>query len=355
MPKAHQTTEMQTLLRNIQENAVTINGIIERILERHEESEKSRRVRELNSQLFDQSSYYLRAGGKRMRPYTTVMAGRLFGEATEELYVAGASVELLHNFTLVHDDIMDADKVRRGIKTAHEAFGIPAAINMGDYLHATSYFVASELESPELGRGVVKSLSAAARDISMGQNLDMSFETLTDVDEAEYLRMISLKTAALYKCSASLGGIVGGMQKGSRITADKRQLDALEDYGENLGLAFQIRDDYLGVFGDESKTGKSVGNDIKRGKRTFILIQAKERATTAQRERIWRAVGNLNAPKSELTDALEVIKGLGLDEKCQELAESYASKAISAIGNFNNSEARRSLSLLAEYEIQRDS
>jgi len=264
-------------------------------------------------------------------------------------------VELLHTFTLVHDDIMDADKMRRGIKTAHEAFGVPAAINMGDYLHATAYFVASGIASPDLGGSVQKSLATAARDISMGQNLDMSFEKLSDVTVNEYVRMIDLKTAALYRCAASMGGMIGGLNDRGRVSADMNQLKALEIYGKNLGLAFQIRDDYLGAFGDESKTGKSVGNDIRRGKRTFILIKAMELASVAQKEKIWRVAGRLDVSESALSDALQVLRDLRVDSKSQALSEEYERKAVSALDIFDDSEAKRLLTLLSEYAITRES
>jgi geranylgeranyl diphosphate synthase type I len=342
------------LIANMQRIAADVDEIIKKILNQETKSPAQSRVQQLNQQLYDQAYYYLGAGGKRMRPFTTVMAGHLFGDIDQFLYLAGASVELLHNFTLIHDDIVDEDKVRRGVKTAHEAFGLPNALNAGNYLHATVYFVASELEHLTDGKGFHRALSIAARKISEGQNLDMSFESINDVAVEEYLHMIESKTAALYECAAELGGLVGGMHHMSRLIADSRQSSALKTFGKNLGLGFQMRDDYLGIFGDYSKTQKPVGSDLKRGKKTYIVIKALRSASPSQLRRINTVLGNASASERQMQDALLVLRELGVDEDCQNLSRQYAQKAVSALAAFDDSEAKDSLTLMADYAVKRE-
>jgi geranylgeranyl diphosphate synthase type I len=348
------TKDSSELIAKMQSIAAEVDDIIREILCQETKSPSQSRVQRLDQQLYDQAYYYLGAGGKRMRPFTTVMAGHLFGDIDKSLYLAGATVELLHNFTLIHDDIVDEDTVRRGVKTAHEAFGLPNALNAGNYLHATVYFIASELEQVTNGKGFHRALSIAARKISEGQNLDMSFEGINDVTVEEYLHMIESKTAALYECAAELGGLVGGMRNISRLTADSHQVSALRTFGKNLGLGFQMRDDYLGAFGDSSKTQKPVGSDLKRGKKTYIVIRALSSASTSQLRRINTVLGNASASESQMQDALLVLRELGVDDDCQILSQQYAQAAVSALAAFNDSEAKKSLTLMADYAVTRE-
>lgn len=303
------------------------------------------------------AAYYLPSlGGKRMRPYVTIMCGRMFGEADEQLYLSALSVELLHNFTLVHDDIMDRDDFRRGHPTVHKEFGETVAILAGDLLFSKAFEAASVAEEVSGSKGIVRQLSTASIKVDEGQFLDISFEKRLSVSIEEYLKMIYLKTASLYECSALIGGIVGGVASSStRSVANENQLFLLAEYGKNLGLAFQIRDDYLGVFGDASKTGKPVGNDLRRGKKTVITIMASESASGAQLARFQSVLGNSTATTGELNEAISLLKDMGIDAKCIASAKEYAERAVKSLSAFPETGVRELLQALAHYASTRES
>jgi geranylgeranyl diphosphate synthase type I len=304
--------------------------------------------------LLDHAYYYPSLGGKRMRPIITIVTGQLFGEANEALSVGAASVELVHNFTLMHDDIMDKDETRRGRKTAHEAFGVNSALNAGDYLFALAMVVACEAERLANVKGVAMSLARTVTDVSIGQQLDVEYENVPDVTVPEYLKMVEKKTATLFECSCEIGGILGGMKGKERLTATSDQIGTLRSFGLNLGLAFQIRDDYLGTFGDTKKIGKPVGNDLRRGKKNYVVIAGLGSASSSQRERLEEVLGKNSATDAQISDALGVLRTLGIDMKCQELAQDYMERAISYVSGFDVSESREFLERLSKYAVTRE-
>ncbi|MEM3671194.1 MAG: polyprenyl synthetase family protein [Thermoprotei archaeon] len=305
--------------------------------------------------LYEAASYMPSLGGKRMRPFVTLQAGRLFGETYDATVYAAVGVELLHNFTLVHDDIMDRDDFRRNKPTVHKKYGDPVAILAGDLLFSKAFWSAVKSEEAAGRAGVVEALSEASTRVDEGQYLDMSFESRRDVSESEYLEMIKLKTAALYECSAVMGGIAGGRNGSSIRHATEPELEALREYGLNLGLAFQIRDDYLGSFGSPETTGKPVGNDIKRGKKTLVVICALERCSPSQAARLSSTLGNLSASEREVNDAIGLLREIGVDSECEKTSLKYAAKAAESISTLPETEARVLLSSLAEYAALRNS
>lgn len=303
------------------------------------------------------AAYYLPSlGGKRMRPYVTIMCGRMFGDVDEQLYLSALSVELLHNFTLVHDDIMDKDEFRRGHPTVHKEYGETVAILAGDLLFSKAFEAASIAEERTGAAGIVRQLSLASIKVDEGQFLDISFEGRHSVSMEEYLRMIYLKTASLYECSALIGGLTGGIvSAASRSAANENQRGFLAEYGKNLGLAFQIRDDYLGVFGDASKTGKPVGNDLRRGKKTLITIMATGLASGTQLTRFESVLGNSLATAEELNGVISMLKELEIDTKCVVTAKEYAEKAVESLDTFPQTRVRALLQALAQYASTRES
>ncbi len=347
------STSGQDLLKAIQHVASKIDDVIAKSLNQGRPLMGSR-IDRLTQELFNRAYYYPSAGGKRVRPFVTVMAGRLFGDADEALYMAGASVELLHNFTLIHDDIMDADKTRRGLKTAHEAFGLANAINVGDYLRTRAILVAYEAERLANVNGIVASLAESECRISEGQNMDMAFESMDDVTVDEYLEMIQGKTGALFECSSRIGGIIGGVRGTTRSFGDQDQIHALSSYGINLGIVFQIRDDYLGTFGEQSVIQKPVGNDIRNGKKTLVVISALESASPSQARQIRQALGNAKATEAQINRALTTLRDLKADVKCQTLAQAYADKSVSALSRFAETEGMRHLTRLARFAATRN-
>lgn len=306
-------------------------------------------------QLYDASSYMPSLGGKRMRPFITVESARLFGDDDKATRLAGASVELLHNFTLVHDDIMDKDDFRRGKPTVHKIFGESLAILAGDLLFSKAFYAASMSEELSGVRGVVKALSVASARVDEGQYMDISFESRHTVSEEEYLSMIYLKTAALYECAAIMGGIVGGPAGTERKHGEPEDLASLREYGKSLGLAFQIRDDYLGTFGESRLTGKPVGNDVRRGKKTLVIVLAKQRCSSTQEKIIDSVLGSNIASDSEVHSVVDLFVDLGVDRECEDRAWKYASEAKARLQRLPAQESRRLLEELADYSVYRTS
>lgn len=217
--------------------------------------------------LYEPAQYILDLGGKRLRPILVLAACELYGTAAEEALPAALAVEVFHNFSLVHDDIMDKAPMRRGKSTVHEKWNLNTAILSGDAMLVEAYRLLCEAPQaliPEL----LYSFSAMARQLCEGQQLDMEFEERTQVSTSEYLEMIEGKTSVLIGCGLQLGGIIGGGKEDA--------LNHLYTFGLELGLAFQIMDDWLDCFGDSKLTGKQTGGDILAGKHTLLHILAKE-------------------------------------------------------------------------------
>ena len=334
--------------------ASKVDSVMEHAMRDAVISKRNDRLRDLDKILYDHAYYYPSVGGKRVRPFVAVMAGGLFGKPTPELYLAAASVELLHNFTLVDDDIMDGDKTRRGRKTAHEAFGLGDAVNAGACLYAMAIRTASEAEGLSGAKRLVATLADASLTIVQGQNLDVRFEQIRDVTIEEYLDMIYKKTATLIECAAEMGGLVGIAQAG-REASSPSILRSLKEYGRNQGLAFQIHDDYLGTFGDPSVVGKPVGNDLIRGKKTCIVILAQKSASKAQMSVISSILGNSTAERRDLERAIKVLKDLGIDRMVLAMGEQYANKALAALSSIPQSEERDLLADLAGFVSSRKS
>ena len=300
-------------------------------------------------ELYDASYYLFSAGGKRLRPLILVASSDLLGGERERAYLAGAAVEVLHTFTLIHDDIMDQDTLRRGMPTVHVKWGVPMAILAGDLLHAKAFQILNDAFKGAESERITKAFSIFVSSIiiiSEGQALDMQFENRKDVSEEEYLDMIKRKTAMLFSASAALGGLVAG--------GSEKEVNALSQYGLNLGIAFQIVDDILGLIADEKELGKPVYSDIREGKKTILVIKALKEANDEERKIIEKTLGNRSATKEELAKCAEIIKRYSL-EYAYDLADQYKNKALEALYSINwkNEEAGKALKYLAEFTVKR--
>ncbi len=307
--------------------------------------------------IYKAALHLIRAGGKRVRPVVVLSTARMLGGARSEAIAVplAAGVEVFHNFTLIHDDIMDQDTMRRGVPTVHVAFGESTAILAGDLLFALSF--KSIIHSQKRGlseEGAVRALDAlaeAAIKVSRGQGYDMRFEQEMKVSYHDYLDMIYLKTGALIEASARLGAIAAGAPPDVEAT--------LGDYGAFVGIAFQIRDDILGVFGDPSKTGKPVYNDLRRRKKTILLLYALEHATNNQLK-ILNKILNERVEEQDLAKAAEVIRETGALEYALNLAKTYSENAVNIIedlkqaGMVVDSEAAAALIELAKFVVERE-
>ena len=219
--------------------------------------------------LFEPMKYILSIGGKRLRPILVLMAANLFKSNLEKVYLPAIGIEVFHNFTLLHDDVMDNAPIRRNMSTVHEKWNSNVAILSGDAMSIKAYQFIVSCENQYLS-SVLNVFNQTALEVCEGQQFDMEFENRTDVRVEEYLNMIRLKTAVLLGGSLKMGAIMGD--------ADEKDADALYQFGLNLGMAFQLQDDMLDTFGNEAVFGKKIGGDILCNKKTFLLIKAQELA-----------------------------------------------------------------------------
>ncbi|MCH1770590.1 MULTISPECIES: geranylgeranyl diphosphate synthase [Metallosphaera] len=298
-------------------------------------------------ELYEASRYLISAGGKRLRPLVVVLSSDLLGGERHRAILAGAAVEVLHNFTLIHDDIMDQDTTRRGIPTVHVKWGIPTAILAGDLLHAKAFQILTESIKGLSGDVAYKVLDCFSRSVivvSEGQAMDMEFEKRWDIKEKDYLEMIRRKTAQLFACSAYLGGVLAG--------GNQEEVNNLYEFGEKMGIAFQIVDDILGITADEKELGKPLYSDIREAKKTLLVIKSLERANSEERKIIMEGLGSNDMSKLKATASL--ITGLSLDY-AYELARKYHEEALAHLSRVTprNENAVKGLRSIADIVIKR--
>lgn len=293
--------------------------------------------------LYEPCRYLLALGAKRVRPALCVMGTELFGEIVEDTWHVATGIELFHNFTLIHDDIMDKAPLRRGNPTVHAKYGLTAGILSGDVMCIQAYVQIANAKRhlPEL----LQLFNTTAIEVCEGQQLDMDFEKRADVSIDEYINMIALKTSVLLACSLKMGAILG---EASGANADK-----LYEFGKNVGIAFQLQDDYLDAFGDTEKLGKQNGGDIKANKKTYLLIKALQHANQLQHTAITSLIGRDDEAK--VPAMLSLYSNTGADEACREAVSYYSDLAFANLAEIDVPEERkRPLFELASYLLQRD-
>lgn len=283
--------------------------------------------------LYEPVKYILSMGGKRIRPLMTLMACNLFSDNIDSAIVPSVGLEVFHNFTLVHDDIMDRSSLRRGSETVHKKWSENQAILSGDVMA----FVANDCIAqapaacmPE----VLRIYNKIAREVCIGQQLDMDFETTPYVSHNEYLRMVELKTAVLIAGSLKIGAVIGG--------ANKTDCDLIYSFGQNLGLAFQVQDDILDAFGDPQVFGKKIGGDIVANKKTLLLIKAYELASGAPLKRLKELFGEGDIDPAEKIEAvITIYKDLEIQNWAEDLARQYIDRAHIALDSIPTTPARK--------------
>lgn len=267
--------------------------------------------------LYDPAQYILSIRGKRIRPVCVYMANELFEPTNDDAYNAAASIELFHNFSLIHDDIMDKAPLRRGMETVHQKYGDNTALLAGDVMFVTAYEYLSRISARYLPRSI-QIFNKTAKEVCEGQQLDMDFEKKPHVSFDEYLNMITLKTSVLVAASLQMGAVLGGAGLGNQ--------DHLYNFGKNLGIAFQVQDDYLDAFGDAAKTGKQQGGDILANKKTFLMIHARENSSPAANAELDLLIKNNPADKVERV--LQIFRDCKADEWADSLKEQYYNLAL---------------------------
>lgn len=294
--------------------------------------------------LYEPCNYFLASGGKRARPVMCLMGNELFAELHEDAWHAATAIELFHNFTLIHDDIMDNAALRRGRETVHKKYGANTALLAGDVTGIVAYDYLNKINSKYLQK-VIALFNKTAIQVCEGQQLDMDFEAKDDVSTDAYINMIGLKTSVLLAASLQIGAIIGG--------ASDDNAHHLYEFGRNLGIAFQIQDDYLDAFGDAAKFGKDVGGDIKQNKKTFLLLHALQTASNEQKKLLQRLMQS--SPADKVEQVLKIYRDCHADVFTKELEQQYVQTAWQHLDAIDVSLTRKEpLKELAEILVQRE-
>lgn len=278
------------------------------------------------NELYDPMNYILQLGGKRLRPVTTLLAAQLFSDDLKSAIPAAKALEVFHNFTLVHDDIMDKAPLRRGKETVHEKWNENIAILSGDTLLIEVYNHFLEGEYSNLP-DILKVFNKTAVEVCEGQQLDMNFETRNDVSIEEYVNMIRLKTSVLVGGAFKIGALVA--------QANEEDAELIYDFGMNLGIAFQLQDDYLDCFGDPEKFGKQVGGDIISNKKTFMMLKALEIETSGVLRK-WVNLESFDA-ETKVLEIKAIYKSLKVDDLAFQLMDEFYEKALNSLRLVNAS------------------
>ncbi|MBN2334096.1 polyprenyl synthetase family protein [Candidatus Bathyarchaeota archaeon] len=300
--------------------------------------------------LYEAAKHLIKSGGKRLRPYLTVKACESVGGNPVEAVPFAAALEILHNFTLVHDDVMDHDDLRRGHPTVHKLYGTPMAILAGDLLFAKVYDIMVKSRPPGVDPArileVVKKTTEATLTLCQGQALDVSFPDASGVTEDDYIFMVGAKTSALFRACAEVGALVGG--------APDEQVEALGGFAWDAGIAFQIVDDILGITADEEKLGKPVGSDIREGKKTLIMIHALNNASSGQMAVLSKALGVEDASHEAIDAAVDTLNQIGSIAYANDVADRYTESALGMLDVIPDNEAKAELRYLVEYFVGRE-
>ena len=293
-------------------------------------------------QLYEPIAYTLDIGGKRLRPALVLMSCDLFGGEINKAVYPAMGVEIFHNFTLLHDDIMDNAPLRRGRETVHQKWDINSAILSGDTMFVIAYEYVAKTD-PELLPQVLNLFNDTARKVCEGQQYDMNFETKSDVVITDYMQMIRLKTAVLIACSLKLGAILA--------KATPQDAEKIYDFGIELGLAFQLQDDFLDAFGDTNKFGKTIGGDISTNKKTFLFLKAFELA----REDTLLKLTNYYFDKEidgskKVEEIINIFRQLKIDEITRHEIENHHQKAMDIFNSlhFESEKSAEMIGLMQE-------
>lgn len=285
--------------------------------------------------LYEPIRYILSLGGKRLRPVLTLMATEVFDVYCEKAIPAATAVEVFHNFSLIHDDIMDDAPLRRGNETVHEKWDLNTGILSGDAMLILAYQFFENYE-PQVFRDLAKLFSKTALEVCEGQQYDIDFETRDDVTIPEYLKMIEYKTAVLVGAAMKMGAIVA--------ETSTENANAIYDFGLNLGIAFQLQDDYLDAFGDPETFGKQVGGDIIENKKTYLYLKALEFSKVEEKEQLLHL---FSIHPTDNTDKIQSVKQIftqtGADAATQQAIQDFTLKAFQTLDKMNISEDKKAI------------
>lgn len=294
--------------------------------------------------LYEPVKYILSSGGKRLRPLLVLLSAKAVGGSFNKVYNASAAVELLHNFTLVHDDIMDNADKRRGRLTLHKKYNENTAILAGDSLLSVAYeYLLKDCNGKT--KEVVSAFTKGLVEICEGQSLDKDFETAENVSLDEYKIMIVKKTAAMSEMCCTIGALLGG--------GSSKEIKAVSLFGKNIGIAFQIQDDLLDIIGDEKEFGKKVGGDLIEGKKTFLFINALSKSKGDERLKLLNVIRNKGINPEEVNEYKKIYENLKSIEDAKKEIKSYTGKALNQLKTLKKKEDREIFKWLADSLIKR--
>ena len=302
-------------------------------------------------ELYAASSSYIRSGGKRLRPYLVIKSCEMFGGNKNAAIPAAAAVELIHNFSLIHDDIIDNDDIRHGIPTVHRKYGLPVALISGDILFSKAFEVLSETSNLGLEDKIIKKmvskLSSSCVRVCEGQAMDTAMAAYEIIPTTEeYLEMIGKKTAALFEVSCAMGTL-------SSSNSSDIDVDNLAIFGRHIGVAFQLVDDLIGVIGNTKITGKAVGNDIREGKKTYPILLALKTANENEKNKIIKVFGIRTCSRDELDAAVGVISSLNIEGEVRDLAYYEMEQGTRLLKKYVKNEAKGALISSAKFIVER--
>jgi geranylgeranyl diphosphate synthase type II len=285
--------------------------------------------------LYQPIDYILQLGGKRMRPVLTLMTTNIFDADYNDALPAALAIEVFHNFSLVHDDIMDDAPLRRGKITVHEKWNVNTGILSGDAMLILAYQYFEQYEPP-IFKNLAKLFSQTALEVCEGQQYDVDFETRQDVTIPEYLKMIEYKTAVLVAAAMKMGAIIA--------ETSEENADLIYDFGLNLGMAFQLQDDYLDAFGDPETFGKQVGGDIIENKKTYLYLKAIEFSKTGEKEQLLQLFSEqLKDNESKIKAVKEIFNSTGASQATQKSIQDFTIKAFETLGKLNISDDKKAI------------
>ena len=294
--------------------------------------------------LYSPAAYIMESGGKRLRPLLVLFSVKAVGGSFNKAYNAAAAVELLHNFTLVHDDIMDNADKRRGLLTLHKKYDLSTAILAGDSLLSVAYeYLLKDCNGNT--RQIVSAFTKGLIEVCEGQSLDKEFEIRKSVSIPEYLVMIKKKTAALAEMCCYIGAMLGG--------GNSSEVKALADFGRNIGIAFQIQDDLLDIYGNEVEFGKVAGGDLVEGKKTFLFLKALEKAAGRDKTKLNAVIKNKGINKKQVDEYRRLYEKLDIPGESKKEIKKYTNKAIKSLTILKKSEEKEMFAWLADTLIKR--
>src|ERR687887_1541215 len=304
------------------------------------------------TELYNASAHYIATGGKRLRPFMVAKSCEMFGGNLKRSMPAAVAVEMIHNFSLVHDDIMDNDDMRHSVSTVHKYYGIPLAILAGDILFSKAFQLLT-INSRKVGIAekdvceMIVRLSTACIHVCEGQATDvgMAADRMFS-SESQYINMIGKKTAALFEVSCGLGVL-------SAADPNIEDVENLSLFGRNVGIAFQLIDDLIGIVGDPKITGKAVGNDIREGKNTYPILLALNYAKDENKDKILKVFRSKDASSIDLEEAVKTISAIGIDQHVRDAAKAHIDRAIKSIEKYEDSDAKKALKSSANFIIER--